>query len=293
MVKGTPLLIGLSWRGALFSIAGILSDIVLLVLMLNLAGFNAGAPALAHTALINGFFATLALYQIVIIVGNVVPFDVVIEGARTPNDGKQFLGYVTGRTSKALEAYEKIVARYDTSFRINDSCLVRGNSPTRAVFSAADRDMAAGNYAEATQKYLRIIGETGMHPAEKAFILDRMACIPIMHGDKRFLSSAETWSRQARELLPQCRTLAGTLGAILVEKGNYSEGLALLMPLTEGNDRIDRLFASCYVAKALHRLGNTTEAAKWIETARSIGVEFAPIYSRIESEFDEEAVSRG
>jgi hypothetical protein len=293
MVKAILPLTGLSWRGALFSIAGILSDTVLLVLLLNLAGFKSGAPDVSQSSPIHGFFAMLAVYQVFMILGNDVPSDVAVRGAKVPNDGRQFLGYVTGRTSKALVGYEKIVARYDPDFRIEDSWLRRGNSPMLAVFSAAERDMAAGHYAEATGKYLRVIDQTEMQPAEKAFILDRMACIATIHGDKRFVPAAERWSRQACELLPQCRTLRGTLGSILVEQGNYPDGLALLMPLaSEDNDRIDRFFACCYIAKALQRQGDTTGASKWIETARTTGSEFASVYSRIESELAEEAVSR-
>jgi hypothetical protein len=76
----------------------------------------------------------------------------------------------------------------------------------------------------------------------------------------------------------------GTLGSILVEKGDAAAGLELLMPLTsEDNSPIDRALAACYAAKALHALGRTAEASKWLQRARSHG-DFKPVYSRIEAE---------
>jgi predicted Zn-dependent protease len=161
---------------------------------------------------------------------------------------------------------------------------MKGDLPMMAALSAAEAHMAAGNYAEATQKYLQLAETGSMHPAEKAIILDAMASIPVVHGDKRFLAQAEHWAKQAHALLPDCKTLRGTLGSILVEKGSCAEGMALLMPLTsEDNPAVDRVLASCYVAKALHALGDAVQAGAWMETARRAGV-FPQVCSRIASE---------
>src|SRR5712671_4295011 len=159
MVRTRPSLAGLSWKGALFSIAGILSDFVLLFLMLGLAGFKAGAPDPSQMSSLHAFFAAIVLYQAVLIAANLVPASIGAEGAKIPNDGRQFLGYVSGRTAKVMGAYEHSVSRYDPSFRIADSWLMRGNLPMLAVFAAAEKDMVAGRNAEATEKYLRLIDQ--------------------------------------------------------------------------------------------------------------------------------------
>ena len=263
---------GISWRGSLFAIAGIASDTVLLALTVSLAGFKLG------------FFAMLALYQVMVLLGNLIPSHVILEGMRIPNDGAQFLAYLTGRTSVGLKAYEQNVARYDPTFRMADAWIMRGDPALMARFSSAEQQMAARSYAEATQTYLGLVAEPSIHAAEKALILDRIACIPLIDGDKRFLADAEVWSRRAYELFPDCKTLHGTLGSILVERGHFAAGLVLLMPLTqEDNSAIDRALAACFAAKALHALGRTTEASKWIRTARSSG-QFTTLCSRIEAE---------
>ena len=263
---------GISWRGALFAIAGIASETMLLALTASLAGFA------------NGFFAMLAVYQVMVLLGNLIPYRVTVEGTRIPNDGAQFVAYLTGRTSVGLKAYEQNVARYDPTFRMADAWLMRGDPALMARFSSAEQQMAARDYVAATQTYLGLVAEPGIHAAEKALILDRIACIPVIDGDMRFLANAEVWARKAHALFPNSKTVHGTLGSILVERGDYAAGLELLMPLTsEDNSAIDRALAACFAAKALHALGRTVEAGKWIKTARSYD-QFSRICSRIESE---------
>ena len=263
---------GISWRGALFAIAGIASEAMLLALTVSLAGFA------------GGFFAMLALYQVMVLLGNLIPCRVTVEGTRIPNDGAQFLAYLTGRTSVGLKAYEQNVARYDPTFRMADAWIMRGDPALMARFSSAEQQMASRNYVEAVQTYLGLVAEPGIHAAEKALILDRIACIPLIDGEKRFLADAEVWSRKAYQLFPGCKTVRGTLGSILVERGDYAAGLELLLPLTsEENSAIDRALAACFTAKALHALGRTVEAGKWIRTARSYE-QFTRVCARIESE---------
>ena len=114
--------------------------------------------------------------------------------------------------------------------------------------------------------------------------LDRIASMHVFHGETRFLEEAESWARRACELVPECKSVRGTLGSILVERGRYADGLALLMPLTlEDNEPVDRACSSFYIAKAFRRLHDHAQADKWMETARSYGDRFGML-SRIESE---------
>lgn len=284
LAKAKVVLDGLRWRGALFSIAGVLSDAVLFALLLRLAGFKAGAPDVGQSSAASAFFALLALYQLVTILASLVPMHVKVLGFCLPNDGRQFLDYLRGVTSRALQHYEEGVARYDPQFRIADSWLMRGDLQLINLLSAAEQDMAAGRHREAADKYVRLIEQAGAHPAEKAQLLDRIACIPVFHGDRSLLPAAEAWAKQAVALLPLCKTVRGTLGSILVEKGDCAEGVALLMPLTsEDNTPIDRVLACSYIAKAFNCLGNRIEAGKWLAAARRHGG-FSEVVSRIESE---------
>lgn len=281
LVKAIPRLDGLRWRGAVFSGAGLILDAVIFIAALGQADFRLdatqGTPA-------RTLFAAVAVYQGVIIALNLVPMHSLVQGCRLPNDGRQLMDYLSGATPRTLRAYEANVMRYDASFRIGQSWLMRGDLPLLALLAAGEADMAAGRYEDATQKYAELLERTSMHPAERAVILDAMASIPVVHGGKRFLAAAEDWARQACRLVPDCRTSRGTLGSILVEKGAAAEGLALLLPLTsDSNSPIDRTLASCYIAKAFDALGDAVQAGKWIEAARSLGV-FPHVCARVESE---------
>lgn len=277
---------GLSWKGCVFSIAGILSDVALLALLLYLAGGDSMFSHVGETSPAKFVFRVLALYQAIIVLASIIPADGRVAGMKMPTDGKQFLWYASGRMARDLRSYERTVARYEPAFRIGDSWLMRGDLAMAALFLRAEDDMAAGRYAEGTEKYLRIIEQRDIHPAEKAMHLDRLACIPILHGDKGFLPAADGWSRQAHELVPHSRTIRGTRGAVLVERGFHADGLALLMPLTsEGNSTLDRTLASCFVAKALQGLGRGAEAREWIKTARSYG-DALGVCARIEAELE-------
>jgi hypothetical protein len=275
---------GTRWRGAAYSIAGLLMDTVLLCILLGLAGFRAGPPLASHSTPLHLFFALLAFYQAVVILANLIPANAKIGAATFPNDGKQFLGYLLERRSVALDAYGLNAARYDPAFRIEDSWLLRADAPMLRLWSEAAEDMAAKRYAAGAEKYLRLFDQAALHPVEKAMYLDSLTSIVLFQGEKSMLGAAERWTREAHALLPNCRTIRGTRGAVLVEGGAHAEGLALLMPLTtEGNERIDRALSSCYVAKALHGLGRAADAQEWLKTARSYG-EFPAVLARIESE---------
>lgn len=238
---------GLRWRGTLFSIAGLLSD----GLLLTAAILYAGTARVEQSSPVHLFFGICVLWQFMVILGTLAPSDYWVEGRRISNDGKQVFEYLTGRMSSVWKEYEKILAHYDPTFKLKDSWLMRSDERLVGLYSQAARDLAAGRHQEAVEKWLRVLDEAEMHPVERALLLDRMASIPILRGDQRYLEPAEHWARQACALVPGSKTLRGTLGAILVDRGRFAEGLELLEPLTsEDNEAYDRTLARRFVAKA-------------------------------------------
>jgi hypothetical protein len=274
-----PVLEGLRWKGALFAISGLLSDALLLAGLLYLAGHRLGPPSSWDS-----LFAGLAFYQAVIIVANFFPLDFTAQGTKMANDGRQFFSYLRGRRPAALQEHERNVIRYDPAFRLEDSWLMRCEVPMLTTMAEAQEDITGGRYTDGADKYLGVIGQPDIHPGEKAMLLDRIACMVLYHDVKVLLRAAEGWAREACELVPRSITLRGTLGAVLVERGSYTEGLMLLTPLTgAGNASVDRTLSACYSAKALHQLGRTAEAQEHLRTARQ-GGEFPAIRERIEAE---------
>ena len=83
------------------------------------------------------------------------------------------------------------------------------------------RDVEAATYLSRTLVQ-------GLNGAERLFVLDYLACLPIMENLKNFLPMADACSREALELQPQNLTVKGTRGSILVELGRIDEGEPLL-----------------------------------------------------------------
>ena len=278
-----PVLDGLRWKGALFAISGLLSDALLLAGLLYLVHYRLGDAQTGPSSW-DSLFAGLAFYQAVVIVANFVPLDFTAQGTKMANDGRQFFGYLRGRRPATLQEHERNVTRYDPAFRLENSWLMRCEVPMLITMAEAQEDITGGRYTEGAEKYRRVIAQPDIHPGEKAMLLDRMACMVLYHDVKALLSAAEGWAREACELVPRSVTLRGTLGAVLVERGLYAEGLTLLVPLiSAGNASVDRTLSACYLAKALHRLGRTGEAQEHLRIARQ-GGEFPAIRERIEAE---------
>lgn len=271
------------WRGAAFSIAGIIVDAFLLVLLINLVDLRSPASDPGQGPFVAIFLIALVLYQAWVIAANTIPRDALVEGIKVANDGKQFLAYLRGRPSWVAQ-YEQSIARYDPTFRIADSWLVRSDPAAVALHNESQIDLAAGRHAEGVAKAEQVLGKVDMHPAEKAALLDGLACVAVIGGDKRFIARAEIWAREACRLFPACTTLRGTLGSVLVEASRYEEGLALLLPLTtQDNSAVDRTLAACFAAKALQACGRADEAAQMMQTAVSGGV-FHEVCARVKAE---------
>ncbi len=117
-----------------------------------------------------------------------------------------------------------------------------------------------------------------------ATFLHEMATLAVVDGHKELLPYALEWTREARNVAPSARTLLGTHGSVLVESGEIEAGIALLSTLTTvDDDPNDRAIATCYLAKAHHKLGNPEKARRLLEEARKLRPP-AALLNRIASE---------
>lgn len=286
-----PPLVGLWWRGSLFASAGLACDLVLLIFVSWLIG--SGIADSNPLVPWNSFLVALVLCQLILILANVIPAHRRLDGAPVPNDGKQLFWYLTGRTARAIRdarnAYSQVISRYDSSFRVESSWLLQASGGALAVLFDADRDYEGRRFASAVEKYLRVLDAENLTAGERAAILDQLACIPVIHGDKNFLNRALLWAQEAHALLPDARTIRGTLGSLLVETGAYSQGIEKLMPLTStGNEPIDRSISACYIAKAYHQLGDRDQAERWLRIGQEAGGA-GDVWARIEGELSDRA----
>jgi hypothetical protein len=93
--------------------------------------------------------------------------------------------------------------------------------------------------------------------AQKVTMLDAIASYILHRSSSPFLKQAERFARLGLEIAPGTLTLKGTLGSILVEKGNFVEGELLLHDCLHGSNALhDRAISSFYLGVIKMRNGD-------------------------------------
>ncbi|QIF01476.1 site-2 protease family protein [Roseimicrobium sp. ORNL1] len=286
---------GLSWRGALMIAAGPVADLCMLGLLISfwplLKPDNLGGTLAAYKAI-----EFLIMMQIVFFLYSVVPHDATIEGRLHPNDGKQFIAYVTGKQTRALrdaltthEPYKAAVARYTPDFEFEDFWLMNASPEELELLGDAENDLIRSRFEDAISKFERLLSNPKLRGGERACILDSLASIPVMHGHENSLDKALGWIREAQSLAPHSVTLRGSLGGALVQTGSYAEAIKILTPLTTPeNEKVDKTVSALFLAKAWDKQGDAAQAAQWLAKATELG-DYDDLRNRIAAELSPEA----
>lgn len=270
-----PLVNHRRYRWALFVLGGVLGNVAVICL---LAGFDAvgAAPDTAGDVL-----GPIAFVQVLMIVGNMVPFSVTMRGKRVPTDGMwllQLLRQPGDRPAQDRAAYIARLNRYSggntqptispASSRIwsDLSCYyLAPNGDARHDFRAA---------------LLHEVERGDLAPEEKMWVLDALVTDGLVSGDPAVLPHLDDWSRQALALGPELPTLLGSRGAVLIEVGRYEEGKALLAPLAAASQAgsLDAFMNRAFLALAERALGNEVSALQFANAARAAAeaIEKAP-----------------
>jgi predicted Zn-dependent protease len=150
--------------------------------------------------------------------------------------------------------------------------LLKNDTKTIELFVKAETEFVYRHFDESIALYNRLLSSPNVSGAERVYILDMLASIVIVHGQKQYLTQADVWSRKAMKIAGNSKTVRGTRGAVLIELGRYEEGMRMLLQLTEpDNHPLDIAISSCYLAKVEHRLGNGEQAWSWFELAEKTG----------------------
>lgn len=67
-------------------------------------------------------------------------------------------------------------------------------------------------------------------PTDRALALNNLAVVDVLLGDPDLLQEADEASREAFELMPDQPELRNTRGSVLILKGDYSQGIAMMKP---------------------------------------------------------------
>jgi membrane-associated protease RseP (regulator of RpoE activity) len=228
---------------------------------------------------------SFAVFEFLLVFGNLLPSELTIYGQKHSNDGKQVLDVLT-KTNEQLIQKKLGFDRY--TIHQNDSSIDVFNNDlkTLQILYEAQVEFDKRNFNQVIKLLEPIVINDRLIVRDKLYILDTLVSIVIEHEKMEYLQKADTWSAQALALAGDIKTIQGTRGAILIELGRYSEGKQMLLPLTEaGNDLIDIVYSCCYIAKADYFLGNENQIKDWLNKAKQVGV--APrILLRIQKEIN-------
>jgi len=283
---------GFCWRGAVCVLAGIVVDVLLLLLI---AWVNRHAEA-TYTEPPLWYWITkpLVFAQSVILMFTLLPMDLQIEEWKSCTDGKQLLKHLSGRsirdTRTGLEEYLAVVRRYQPGFTFEESWLYRPDPELVRLHHRAVAAAREGKLKEALANAETVLARASMAPGERAMLLDNMAAAAGLQGKRWDLERALAWAREAHALLPAARPVHATLGGLLVESGELTEAVILLEPLTAPENEPEvRIQACCYLAKVCNQLNDRNEARQWMEKARAIQPDH-PLVMQMDAELGATAV---
>ncbi len=121
-------------------------------------------------------------------------------------------------------------------------------------------------------------------PETDAFLQNNIAWSNLLTRDPSALKEADEFSARAYAALPWMPPVKGTRGSVLVELGQFSEGIELLSQALRMNEEgYNRAFNAAFLALAHLKLGNTNQAEVFLDVARSHD-RTCLLISRVESE---------
>lgn len=281
---------GIRWKGACVSFAGLIAEVLLLLLSVFFL-----IIVVAINMTMGKYFMALSVAGVIVFISQFVntiksffPRDEKYQGKLYPNDMKRLLQLITGKYARKftfdIDVYEKIIVRYAPDHKHDKPWFLKADDVTLTHYVKASSDFKAQRYDTAIVNYQKVINSGLLSNEEKAWILDILASLPIVHGEKTYIQDAFAWIEEARNLAPFAKTLQGTYGSLLIEDGQFKKGIQVLKPLIhEEIDKTDMIINSCYLAKAYHALGDDEQATFWLQKGKSYGGSYA-IYKRIEEE---------
>lgn len=126
-------------------------------------------------------------------------------------------------------------------------------------------------YGEARTAYVLLLGRYGKFEEMRVMLFNNIAYADLLSGDARLLDEAEVCSRLALEKHPWNCHFKGTRGSVLIEMGEYDEGLKLLhQALKQHTERQGRALNACFIAIAEARRGRPEESRNFFAIARTL-----------------------
>jgi tetratricopeptide (TPR) repeat protein len=132
--------------------------------------------------------------------------------------------------------------------------------------------LSNGEYQASRETFLQLIEtEDSKEPGFRFILLNNIAYIDALLGDPSLLAEADQYSTEAYKHLQWIPAVIGTRGTVLVELGEFEEGIALLKKsMAVHPDKQGKALNACHIAIGEYRRGHLTEAHKYLSTARTL-----------------------
>ena len=126
-------------------------------------------------------------------------------------------------------------------------------------------------YQEARRIYAILLGRYHRSDEVRFTIFNNVAYVNILSGEARLLAQADDCSRRAFAKHPSSLHFRSTRGSVLIELGQYEEGLKLLhQALRRHTERPARASDACFIAIAEARRGKLEESRSFFALARRL-----------------------
>jgi tetratricopeptide (TPR) repeat protein len=258
---------GFWWKQAIIAGAGLFADGVILIFLSLLL---LSSSALGNNTL-NKITFGLFFPQFFSLLINLFPRTIRQNGKSYPNDTKRMWLCLTGKEQKrnkaAIEGVTKILMLYDQHYRPDASSGFFTDEGTLLYqYLEAKKFLEEMQFDNALANFKAMLNSNLLQNAEKAYILDNMACLPTFYGQKQYLTEAFSWIEEAMRLAPSSRTLQGTYGGLLIESDQIDRAIEVLRTVVdEDGEALVRAMASGYLAQAYERLGNQEQTEFWLQ----------------------------
>ena len=251
---------------------------------------SAALPRSSEMSLLGFGMAQLALLVITLI-----PAWGRVFGIRFANDGMQILLLLRGRHNLDVHlTYEDLLAHYAPG---------RVARMTDASRVLREQIMGGGLWLgeDARRRVLGVVqaelGATVMSSGERLLILDLLITTALISRDLVFYGHLDDWARQMSELDPADALTTSTRGVVLVERGDFAAGKALLDKVAKPSftpsdpfDTSDYIMVQAFIARAEGALGNPRAGRRrLVDVRRAISSNSAyeslrPLVDRIDRE---------
>lgn len=171
--------------------------------------------------------------------------------------------------------YESEYLQSQKQFDKAKECIEAGLESFRGCYylelAEANNLLASKRYSDARRAYVLLLGRYGKHADIRSLLFNSIAWTNLMSGDLSLLPEADACSRLALEQMREMSYFKGTRGSILVELGQFEEGLRLLYEAVKSHpERSGQAQDVCCIGIAERKRGNLQKSRAYFKIARSL-----------------------